>query len=43
MRYRIKGLADNVTTGEREIAKIREDVSTRTSILGDYYGMARGR
>ena len=39
MRYRIKGLADSVTTCEREIANIREDLRTRTSTRGDNFSM----
>ena len=39
MRYRIKGLADSVTTAEREIANIREDLRTRTSTRGDSFTM----
>ena len=39
MRYRIKGLADSMTTCEREIANIREDLRTRTSTRGDNFSM----
>ena len=40
MRSRINGLADSVTTVEREIANIREDLRTRTSTRGDNFTMA---
>ncbi len=39
MRYRLKGLGDTITTSEREIANIREDLRTRTSTRGDRFSM----
>ncbi len=39
MRSRIRSLADSVTTAERDIAKIREDLRTRTSTRGENFTM----
>ena len=39
MRYRLKGLGDNIQRCEREIASIREDLRTRISTRGDNFSM----
>ncbi len=39
MRYRLKGLGDNIQRCEREIAGIREDLRTRTTTRGDNFSM----